>query len=288
MFTPFSFVKNKAVGGGPGPDPYPLTTAFLAATGISDATITSALQGLEADLTTYSLGSKMVALYPMVGGTSDTTKYNFMDTSLYTITWSGTLVFASTGVNKTIANFTSAYGICSGLNPNAVLTVNGTHLSYYSRTQITGIQIDAQGGQLYPVEIGTGWGGNRFELEVCSGPDSAFWSRQYSEGANMIKNNGQTTTTGFYISTRTSSTDFRTFRNSSQIGSVNSATQSDTFSGATGNICILGESNSSSVGAGGTVRECAFASIGSGLSPTDASNLYTIVQAFQTTLGRQV
>ena len=31
-----------------------------------------------------------------------------------------------------------------------------------------------------------------------------------------------------------------------------------------------------------------FASIGEGLSQTDAENLYTLVQAYQTTLGRQV
>jgi hypothetical protein len=285
MFTPFAFVKQAAAGGG---GAFPLTTAFLAATGITDATIQTALEDLETGLTTYSLGSKMVALYPMVGGTSDTTKYNFMDTSLYTITWSGTLAFASTGVNKTIANFTTAYGVCSGLTPSSVLTVNNTHLAYYSRTQITAVQIDAAGGQLYPVEIGTSWGGNRFNLEVCSGPNNAFWSRQYSEGANMIQTNNQTATTGFYISSRTSSTDFKTFKNASQVGSTNTDTQSSTFSGADGNMCILGETNSSSTPGGGTVRECAYASIGAGLSSTEAGNLNTIVQAFQTTLGRNV
>jgi hypothetical protein len=35
-------------------------------------------------------------------------------------------------------------------------------------------------------------------------------------------------------------------------------------------------------------RETAFSFISSGLSDTDASNLYTLTQAFQTTLSRQV
>ena len=35
-------------------------------------------------------------------------------------------------------------------------------------------------------------------------------------------------------------------------------------------------------------KECAFASIGDGLTDTQASNFYTAVQAFQTTLSRQV
>jgi len=282
MFTPFAFVKQEAAGGGLGP----LTTAFLAATGISDATIETALNDLETGLTTYSLGSKMVALYPMVGGTSDTTKYNFMDTSAFIIGWTGSVVFDNNGVSKTIANFQTAYGN-TGVTPTNHMTLNDTHLSYYSRTQITAVQIDAAGGQLYPVEIGTSWSSSRFSMEVCSGPDNAFWSRQYAEN-EQVKTNNQTTTTGFYISSRTTSSDLKKFRNGSQVGSTYTGAQSSTFSGATGGICILGESNASSTGAGGTTRQCAFASIGDGLSSTDASNLYTIVQAFQTTLGRQV
>jgi hypothetical protein len=35
-------------------------------------------------------------------------------------------------------------------------------------------------------------------------------------------------------------------------------------------------------------QECAFASIGDGLTDTEAVNFYTAVQRFQTTLGRQV
>jgi hypothetical protein len=35
-------------------------------------------------------------------------------------------------------------------------------------------------------------------------------------------------------------------------------------------------------------RQLAFATIGDGLTDTDASNLYTRVQAFQTSLSRQV
>jgi hypothetical protein len=35
-------------------------------------------------------------------------------------------------------------------------------------------------------------------------------------------------------------------------------------------------------------RQYSFASIGDGLTDTEAANFYTAVQAFQTTLGRQV
>jgi hypothetical protein len=42
-------------------------------------------------------------------------------------------------------------------------------------------------------------------------------------------------------------------------------------------------------GAGGyTDRECAFASIGLGMTPTEQGNYYLSIQAFQTSLSRQV
>jgi hypothetical protein len=37
-----------------------------------------------------------------------------------------------------------------------------------------------------------------------------------------------------------------------------------------------------------STRQCAFSSIGDGLTDTQASNFYTAVQAFQTTLSRNV
>jgi len=37
-----------------------------------------------------------------------------------------------------------------------------------------------------------------------------------------------------------------------------------------------------------TTKQCAFASIGDGLIDTEAANLYTAVQAYQTTLSRNV
>ena len=37
-----------------------------------------------------------------------------------------------------------------------------------------------------------------------------------------------------------------------------------------------------------STKQCAFASIGDGLTDTEAANFYTAVNAFQTTLSRQV
>tara|TARA_R110000823_G_C15809119_1_gene488009 strand:+ start:79 stop:915 length:837 start_codon:yes stop_codon:yes gene_type:complete len=94
MFQPFAFQGTKASSNGP------LTTAFLTATGISDSTIISSLNTMETDLSTAGLTSKLLTLYPLVGGTAATTQYNFMDTSAYNVTWNGTNVFSSNGVQS--------------------------------------------------------------------------------------------------------------------------------------------------------------------------------------------
>ena len=96
MFTPFAFVKQAAAaGGGFGP----LTSAFITATGVTGSVLQNALNDFETGLATYSLTtSNFAAIYPMVGGTTDTCKYNFIDTSLYTLSYTGSISFNNTGI----------------------------------------------------------------------------------------------------------------------------------------------------------------------------------------------
>ena len=55
------------------------TTAFATATGITDATILGALNTFDLGLISNSLDTKMKAVYPFLGGTASTHKYNFMN-----------------------------------------------------------------------------------------------------------------------------------------------------------------------------------------------------------------
>ena len=50
----------------------------------------------------------------------------------------------------------------------------------------------------------------------------------------------------------------------------------------------IGASNFSGTATYFANRECAFACLGTGLTGTEAANFYTAIQAFQTTLGRNV
>lgn len=59
-------------GGGLDPD----AVAFLAAAGITDLTITAAINALVIQLKTFGVWNKIFAIYPFVGGTATTHKFN--------------------------------------------------------------------------------------------------------------------------------------------------------------------------------------------------------------------
>jgi hypothetical protein len=77
------------------------TTAFIAATGITDTTIINALNTMDLSLISNGLDTKMKALYPFVGGTASTHKYNFMDArdlnAAFRLTFNGGWTHSSTG-----------------------------------------------------------------------------------------------------------------------------------------------------------------------------------------------
>ena len=90
-------------------------------------------------------------------------------------------------------------------------------------------------------------------------------------------------TTGLYHANQNNTANIRKmFRNAVSIAtqnvSQNTTPSLNIWIGARNNINAQFYTN----------RECAFASVGNGLTDTEAANLYTAVQAFQTTLGRQV
>jgi hypothetical protein len=87
---------------------------------------------------------------------------------------------------------------------------------------------------------------------------------------------------GFYSLSRTTSANFKYFRNNILLD-----TPAITSSGRTSNSMWIGGVNygtSAEYGQG----QCAFSFIGDGLTDTEAANLYTAVQNYQTSLSRQV
>ncbi|NDB61811.1 hypothetical protein EB001_25735 [bacterium] len=253
-------LKVVAFGGDP-------ADAFLKAAGITDSTITSAVKTLVRGLQADGLWSKMKAIYPMVGGNANAHSYNLKDITKFQITWSGGLTHSSTGV---LPNGTNGYGN-TGLTPSLSLLQNSTSVSFYSRTNTnTGWDFGSAGGSSYSNIIA----GNIRYSDIYFYPtnDTTY---------NITVYNGSGL--GYFIQSRTGASTVSAFKNSSKL--VTGTSPSASLSAYP--IFLFTFNNMGSPFIYGN-KECAFFSIGDGLSDTEASNLYTRIQTFQTSLSRQV
>lgn len=243
-----------------------LTTAWIAATGETDLTILGALNTLETDLTTYGLTAKMKALYPMVGGTAAKHKFNFMDArdldAAFRLTFATGWTHSSTGMTP-LNTYADTF-----LSPLASLSLNSTHLSVYSRTSVN------SGGEQN--DMGA-FDGSKGSL-IISWTNASI--RYVAIDTNGITVPALASTTGLLIENRRNSTQIQSYRNGNL---VNTAAAPSV--GMVNLPLYIGNRNAL---AGYSTKQYGFASIGDGLTDTEAANFYTAVQAYQTTLGRQV
>ena len=123
----------------------PDTHNFIQATGITDRTQITAVSTLVADLKYAGIWNKMKAIYPIVGGTAAAHKFNLKDPRdldiAYRLAFTAGWVHSSNGMTP---NGTSDYAN-TFVTPSIALSLNSTHISYYSRTntQSTGLDFGA-------------------------------------------------------------------------------------------------------------------------------------------------
>ena len=229
----------------------------------------NAINTLVIDLKNYSIWSKMKAIYPMVGASAAACRQNLKSSS-FTGNFSGGWTYASTGVT---GNGSSAY-MDTGFNPSLNLTTTSGHHSAYLRTDLS-----ISGQYAYGCETTTL---NRMVLFPYS--FSVGWiSDLYDNSQSRISSNSGNST-GFVLGSRSSSSSHKLFRNGSQIAASTNSTN-----GTLPNLnYYISAFNSSNNATFYNTNQLAFYSIGDGLTDTEASNFYTAVQAFQTTLSRQV
>lgn len=248
-------------GGGIDPD----AQAFITAAAITDPTQQAAINQLVVDLKADGLWTKMKAIYPFVGGTATTHKWNLvnpLDTNAaFRLVFNGGWTHSSNGA---LPNGTNGWGN-TYLISQGTLGLNSTHVSVYSRTNV----------DRNAPSIGNVTGGASAEVSM--------WLR--SGGSAFLRVNNPTSST-------TASTDSRGLF----IGNRNSSTQI--------NLSIRGtqttfNQNSNSLlttvmQLGGVnpnffdTKELAFASIGDGLTAQNMTDLTTAVNTFQTALSRNV
>ena len=251
----------------------PDAQAFITAAGITDATQQSAINTLVVDLKTYGVWTKMKAIYPFVGGTSSTHKWNLKDPrdldAAFRLVFSGGGTHSSTGyLPNGINGYANTY-----LSPATSLTTSSGHFSYYSRSN------PSNAGQY---EMGTseviGGLAVRFNAIITKFVNGLFYAA-YGDYNATVSN---TDSRGLFITNRNSGTITTGFKNGTKLIS-----QIQTAALSTLPMYIGGE-NGNGTAVNFSAKQCAFASIGDGLTDTEAANLYTAVQAYQTSLNRQV
>jgi len=237
----------------------------------------TAVNTLVIRMKTDGIWTKMKAIYPMVGGgqpnPAAACRQNLKSAS-FTGTFSSGWSFSSTGANP---NGTNAY-MDTALQLSVQLTSSSTHVSYYSRTETI----------INPgVEIGTWLSGYSRGIELALHRSNGTTKTSLninSAGDSFSVNAGSQISSGFFIGSRIASNLLTLFKNSTSLGTN---TNSSTLGLSNFNIYI-GASNEFGTVSAFSNKECAFASIGDGLTNIEAANFYTFVQAFQTTLNRQI
>jgi hypothetical protein len=240
---------------------------FLTAAGITNSTQQNAINKLTIDLKYYGLWTKMKALYPVVGGTSAAHAVNLKTPGTYNLSFTAGWTHSSTGMTP---NGTSDYAN-TGLASNTVQTTN--HLSFYSRTQTVGVQ----------VEMGIWEASNNTFNQIR--PAANYYAGDLNNG--FISFTTTSDARGFWIGTKRANNDREGYRNGV---SQATSTTTDNSTLPAGNIYIgaRNQLNTSPSIQLYSNKQCAFASIGDGLTDQDAINFYNIVQRYQINLGRQV
>ena len=249
--------------------------AFITAAGITNLTQAAAINTLVNDLKTYGLWTKMKALYPMVGGSATSHKFNLKDPrdvdAAFRLSFSGGWTHSSTGA---LPNGTNGYAN-TRLAPQYVLASNNSHLSFYSRSNTAGANRASMGSTNSPHFT------TSHQMFLRFTDDNFYGIIDSNTAFAQILN---TNTTGYYVVSRTSNNSIKAYKNSSLV-----VTNTTTITPIANSYPILiSARNDAFTPENYDNKEAAFASIGDGLTDAESANFYTAVQKFQTTLGRQI
>jgi hypothetical protein len=235
------------------------TNSFLTASAIGDTTIKGALNTLDIGLISNSLDGKIVALYPFVGGTASTHKWNFMNAvdsdAAFRTTFFGTWTHTSSGAKP---NGTNAYARTYCVPSSSARSAYGVYTTQQIDTGVKAVM--AQGSST---------------------------TNYMSPSVTVIGVRGSGTITGFPTTTKGMIMGFDVDTSTSYYANINGTGQTvtRTYTAYNANDYFLGAFSAASYF---SANNLALAFVGGFANQTEATTFRTLVQSFQTTLGRQV
>lgn len=235
--------------------------AFITAASITNPTQQSAINQLVVDLKGYSIWTKFKAIYPIVGGVASSHAVNLKTPGTFNLTFSSGWTHSTNGMTPLNAYADTNFSVNQ-------LTASNAAFGIYSRTNSTSpTQII---GAFDVTNLSRCW------INLSNGNIQIADTGQISYTANP--------STGFFMTRRDSTNFNQSYKNGVSLGSV-----TNNFTAFNRNF-YLGAANDNGTLNYFSTHQLAFAFLGgnSALTNTDAANLYTAVQAFQTTLNRQI
>jgi len=258
--------------------------AFIAAAGIYNTNQQKAIVDLVRGLKRTGLWTKMKAIYPFIGGTASSHKWNLKDPrdvdAAFRLTFSGGWTHSSTGAAP---NGSNAYAN-TFIVPSTDLTRDDLSMTFYSRTRIlqTSLACDIAsynggGSNMLALQL-SGFSGTKVVGLIASQQSTAYFTDYTTSDAR-----------GFWNLKRTGSLagDLKLFLNGNNVGRVPTLAGGSLLSNKLLISAMSNNSNDTLIQFFSN-KESSFVSIGNGLTDTNATNLYNIVDLYQKRLGRAV
>lgn len=245
----------------------PDALAYIQAANINNPHYKIAINNFVVQLKYNNLWNKFYAIYPYIGGSASSHKWNLKDSrdldAAYRVTFTSGISHDSNGIKGNGTSGTATFYF----NPSVNGTLNDLSLGFYSRTS----------GNSTGAEFAVNAASTRVNLII-----------QYTNGNTYFDLNNAylgtvvglgTTATGLYVSSRTASNVIKLFRRGVLISSKTNATTT----AMTGNLSfgVL-------AGGGYSNRACSYAHIAKGFTDGEVSILNGLVQDLQIKLGRNI
>ena len=269
-----------------GDNPYDSNAAeFIFAAGISGSTA-NAVNQLVLDLKSYDLWNKMYAIYPLVGGTYNSCKYNLKDIDTYTLLETGstgTITYSNSGVtfpgdNNTTSKVLDTQFKDTGSNWSYDSASMGYYVNSYASSSLGLGSANIIGCRNSPNPNNIM--GNDPSFVVNRGTDR-FYASFMPGNTYAPASNDNMSMTGFKYVSATAASGVSRLYSSQYPGEVVANSSGIENLHTNINVFLGGVSNQRSFQG----RLC-FGFIGQGLNNTQATNLNTAVYTFQSTLGR--
>lgn len=243
---------------------------FIATANLTLISQKYAIADLVSSLKTANLWTKLYAIYPFIGGTAASHRFNLKDSrdldAAYRISFVGSATHSATGV---LWNGTNSYGN-TFIIPSTIFGTSGSGLGYFSRT-----------GGVPPTTDIVEFGADNTATQAF------FISTNHNAGGTVTrhfatlsvlpnKNSGA----GLYSMFRLGTTSYSVYENGLLLGT-------GTSDGAIPTVPMyIGALNLANAPYGYSKREVAFAFVSSYLNITEQATLYNIIRDYQRSLSR--